>query len=180
MEERNEIINRVTASPLVTLDLEDFFPGGEMVTFDIKEHLFQDVMLREKDFREFVRKNDWSIYSGKNVAIFCSSDAIVPVWAYMLVATKISPYASHFVFGDHGKLELALWKESLSRIDTVNFADAKVVIKGCGKKTIPEFAFVEAARILWPHVSSIMYGEPCSTVPVYKRAANPKASPQKP
>jgi hypothetical protein len=170
MEEKNEIINRVASSPLITLDLNDYYPEGERVSFDIKDNLYQGMILKEKDFREFVKRNDWSAFMGKNVAITCSVDAIVPIWAYMIVATRISPYAKHYVFGDLNALEVVLWKESLSVIDPKDHVNAKMVIKGCGKKAVPECAFVEAARILQPYVSSIMYGEPCSTVPIYKKA----------
>jgi hypothetical protein len=171
MEEKKEIINRVAASPLVTMDLEEYYPEGERVTFDIKEILYQGMVLKEKEFREYAKSSDWSGFTDKNVAITCSADSIIPVWAYMIVGTKISPYARHYVFGNLYNLELSLWKESLSKLNPEKYSDAKIVIKGCGRKTIPEHAFLEATRILWPYVSSIMYGEPCSTVPVYKRPA---------
>lgn len=168
MEDSNEIINRVAASPLVTFDLNDYYPAGTRTIFDLKENLYQGMILREKDFREFVKNHDWTRYNDHYVAITCSADAIVPVWAYMLVASKLSPHAKKYCFGDMRSLEMILWKEGLAMVDLSEFNGAKVVVKGCGKNPVPEFAFVEAVRLLQPHVSSIMYGEPCSTVPVYK------------
>lgn len=169
MEEKYEIINRVALSSLVTLDLNEYYPKGERVLFDLKNCLYQELILKERDFRQFVKSTDWNLYKDKNVAIDCSVDAIVPVWAYMLVASSLAPYARHVVFGNLSVLESFLWKESLSAINPDEYLDAKMVIKGCGKRPVPEFAFVEATRILQPIVSSIMYGEPCSTVPIYKK-----------
>lgn len=163
------IVNKVAQSGLITLNLEDYYHKGERVVFDIKDCLFQGLMLREKDFREFVASYDWSQYKDKNVAIVCSADAIVPTWAYMLLANRIQPYANMLVFGNLNELETALYLQALSKIDPVQYQNQRIVIKGCGDLPVPTSAYVELTRILTPHVKSIMYGEPCSTVPIYKR-----------
>lgn len=164
------IVNRVTNSGLISFDLEEYYHKGERVLFDIKDNLFQGLILREKDFREFLKNHDWSVYKDKNVAIICSEDAIVPTWAYMLLVSKLEPMANMVVFGDFSDLEQALFQKALSNIDVNQYKDARVVIKGCGNFPVPVFAYAEITRILRPVVLSIMYGEPCSTVPVYKRA----------
>ena len=163
------IVNRVEASGLVTFNLEDYYHQGHRVIYDIKDNLFQETILREKDFRAFVKEHDWSAYQDKNVAITCSVDAIVPTWAYMLIASKLSPYAHIAVFGDLSTLEETLFNKALSKVDPEAFKDGKVVIKGCSKFEVPVFAYVEITRLLRPFAASIMYGEPCSTVPIYKR-----------
>ncbi|CAN5200314.1 DUF2480 family protein [soil metagenome] len=167
--EDSSIINKVAQSSLITIDLEKLFPEGERVEYDLKDNLFQGLILREKDFREFIATYDWSQFKAKNVAIFCSVDAIIPVWAYMLLASKINPYAKKVIFGDLKALEQSLFQEALSTIDPEEYRDSKLVIKGCGNLPIPEFAYVEIFRILQPVAASIMYGEPCSTVPIYKK-----------
>ena len=169
MEEKDVIINRVASSPLVTLDLEELYHPGERVLIDIAEVLFEGLILREKDFREYVKSVDGKQYEGKNVAIWCSADAIIPTWAFMLLATRIAPYAHMVVYGTLEQLEKALYLKALSSIDINNYRDKKVVIKGCGKIKVPDAAYVEITRLLTPVVSSIMYGEPCSTVPLYKK-----------
>lgn len=165
----NEIINKVSQSGLVTIDLETFYPEGERVLFDIKDLLFQGLVLREKDFREFIKNEDWNKYKNKYVALICSADAIVPTWAYMLLATQIEPVAKKVVFGNLETLETILYNEILSKIKMENYKDARVVIKGCGNLPVPKAAFVEITRLLRPVAKSIMYGEPCSTVPLYKQ-----------
>lgn len=165
----DEIINRVAQSSLISLNLEDYYDQHERVVYDIKDNLFQEMILREKDFRAFVKQHNWSQYEGKNVAIICSADAIVPTWAYMLLALRLEPYAHHFVFGDLAALEQSLFQQSLGKIDMEEFRDKKVVVKGCGDLPIPEYAYVELTRLLRPVVTTMMYGEPCSTVPLYKK-----------
>ena len=167
MEE--EIINRVAQSSLISIDLEDYYDQHERVVYDLKDNLFQGLILREKDFRAFVKEHDWSQYQDKNVAIVCTADAIVPTWAYMLLALKLEPYAHHFVFGDLAALEQSLFQQILGNIDVEEFRDKKIVIKGCGDLPIPEYAYVELTRLLRPVVATMMYGEPCSTVPLYKQ-----------
>jgi len=164
-----ELINKVAQSALVTLNLEELIHPGERVVYDIKENLFMGLILKEKDFRAFIKENDWSVYSGKNVAIINSADAIVPTWAYMLLATKLQPYANRYVLGDLKALEQALFQEAIAKINPEDHREAKVVVKGCGQIPVPNFAYVEIMKLLLPVVSSIMYGEPCSTVPLYKK-----------
>ncbi|WP_268122251.1 DUF2480 family protein [Roseivirga pacifica] len=170
-----EIINRVANSPLITIDLEDFYHSGERIEYDIAENLFQGLILREKDFREFIKEHDWEQYSGKNINIICSADAIVPTWAYMLLTSKLEGLANMIVMGDKELLEYALFKQALGRINLQDYADRPVVIKGCGDLPLSDALYVEITRLLKPVVKSIMYGEPCSTVPVYKKVRKPKA-----
>jgi hypothetical protein len=164
-----EIINRVSQSALISLDLEDFYPQGARVVYDLKNNLFQELILKEKDFREFLKNHDWAQYQDKYVAITCSVDAIVPTWAYMLVAIHLEPYAKWVVFGDLMALEQAIFQQVLAKINPSDYLGKKVVIKGCSKYPVPTAAYVEITRLLRPYASSLMYGEPCSTVPLYKQ-----------
>lgn len=166
-----DIVNKVAQSGLISFDLSNYYHKGERVVYDIKDNLFQGLMLREKDFREFIKGHDWSQYDGKNVAIICSADAIVPTWAFMLLATKIEPFANMLVFGDLNDLENALFRQALASIDLNEFKDQRIVIKGCGEIPVPTSAYVEITRLFRPIAKSIMYGEPCSTVPLYKKIA---------
>jgi hypothetical protein len=171
-----EIVNRVAKSPLVTLDMKDFYQPGQRVVIDLKDQLFQGLILKEKDFRTFVSETDWSAYGGTHVAVCCSADAIIPVWAYMLIASSLSGIAQTIVYGNLTQLESVLFEKSIAQLDPTEYQDAKVVIKGCSDITVPESAFMRVTAVLRPYVSSIMYGEPCSTVPVYKkpRPSDPK------
>lgn len=169
MDIQENIVNKVAASGLITLNLENYYHQGERVVYDIKENLFHGLMLREKDFREFIKEHDWTVYSGKNIAIICSADAIVPTWAYMLLANKMKPFAHEVVFGDLEVLETVLFSKALAKIDLSVYKDERVVIKGCGDINVPVAAYVEMTNLLTPIVKSIMYGEPCSTVPIFKR-----------
>ncbi|UKT63291.1 DUF2480 family protein [Pedobacter mucosus] len=169
MEIQENIINKVASSGLISLNLEEFYPKGERIIYDIKDNLFHGLMLREKDFREFIKTYDWSVFKDKNVAIICSADAIVPTWAYMLLANRMKPYANEIVFGDLNTLEAILFSKALAKIDPIIYANERVVVKGCGDIDIPVSAYVEITNLLTPVVKSIMFGEPCSTVPVYKR-----------
>ena len=165
-----EIINKVQSSGLLSLDLEEFYPEGERVVLDIKEQLFMGMILKEKEFREFIKITDWSNYAGKHVSLFCSVDAVIPTWAYMLISNKLSPYASSIHFGTLQQMEENLILEAIrTKVKVEEYKDAKVVIKGCGKLGIGNAAYIEITRILSPVVQSLMFGEPCSTVPVYKR-----------
>ncbi len=163
------IINKVASSGLISLDLEEYYHPGERLVYDIKDNLFQGLLLREKDFREFIKSHDWSQYQGKNIAIICSEDAIVPTWAYMLLATSLQPHANMFVFGNLESLEDKLFSEAISKLDPEEFRGKKIVVKGCSKFPVPIAAYVEITRLLKPVVQSLMFGEPCSTVPLYKR-----------
>ena len=162
------IINRVASSGLITINLEDYYVEGGRVVFDIKDNLHEEFLLREKDFREFVKMNNWSVYQDKLVAITCSNDAIVATWAFMIVSAAMQPFAKKIVFGNLETLETVLFTEALSKLKIEDYKDQRVVIKGCGEKPVPPSAYVELTRLLQPVVKSIMYGEPCSTVPVYK------------
>jgi hypothetical protein len=164
-----EIINRVDQSGLTEFNLEDLYPKGTRSVIDVKENLFQGLILREKDFREFVKNEEWSKYKDQFVAITCTADAIVPTWAYMLLATALEPFAKKIVFGDLKTLETILFHEALSKIHPEDYRDKRVVIKGCSNLPVPESAYVELTRLLNPVAKSIMYGEPCSTVPIMKR-----------
>jgi hypothetical protein len=164
-----EIVNRVAKSDIVTLNLEDFYEQGDRVLIDIKDQLYQGIALKEKDFREYIRTTNWSDYKDKYVAIHCSVDAIIPTWAYMLLASSLEPYAKMFFYGDLNDMERSLFQTRLSSEDWEQYRGRKIIIKGCGHLPIPEFAYVELTRLLRPLASSIMYGEPCSTVPIYKQ-----------
>lgn len=169
MDIQENFVNKVAASGLITLNLEEYYHTGERVVYDIKDNLFHGLMLREKDFREFIKAHDWAAYTGKNIAIICSADAIVPTWAYMLLANKLKPYANEVVFGSLETLESVLFTKALAKIDLNAFAGQRVVIKGCADIEVPVSAYVEITGLLTPVVKSIMYGEPCSTVPIFKR-----------
>lgn len=164
-----EIVNRVASSALVSIDFDEYIDQSEQAYFDIKDGLFQGMILREKEFRLFIKEYDWSQYQGKNVGVYCSADAIVPTWAYMLVATKLDGVANRMVFGQEEDLEKELINHAIRQILQIDLQGAKVVIKGCGNLKSRDYAFFELTKNLTPVVSSIMYGEPCSTVPVYKR-----------
>jgi hypothetical protein len=163
------IVNKVAESGLITLDLEAFYPKEDTIVFDLKEYLFMGMILKEKDYREALKNIDWSFYQNKNVCITCTADAVIPVWAYMLTATYLEPVAKDVIFGDEDFLHRTLFLKNLSKIDTTEFADKRVVIKGCGDINITESAYVEITKLLRPVAKSIMYGEPCSTVPIYKK-----------
>ncbi len=162
-------VNKVAESGLISFDLEEYYPKGEIKIFDLKEYLFMGLILKEKDFRAALQTTDWEQYKEANVAITCTADAIIPMWANMLVASYLQPVASNVVFGDEKKLINTLLLKNLSAVKGEEYTDARVVIKGCGEVEIPEAAYVEITNILRPFVKSIMYGEPCSTVPIYKR-----------
>lgn len=169
MEPQNEIINRVTNSTLVTFDLEEHYVPGDRVLIDIKDLLFQGLILREKDLRDFVKEHNWQQYENKFVAITCSADAIIPTWAYMLLAVSVNSYAKKVVLGTLQQLNEKIFEEILEKIEWSKYQNAKVVVKGCSKIPVPESAYIEVVNKLKPFASSIMFGEACSTVPLYKR-----------
>jgi len=164
-----EFVNKVSESGIITLDLEDFYPKEETAVFDMKDHLFMGLILKEKDFRETMKNLDLAPYTDKNIALTCSEDAVVPVWAYMLVASYLQPVAKEIVFGDADFLHKTLFLKNIDKINTEDYHDQRVVIKGCGELPISETAYVAITNRLRPVAKSIMYGEPCSTVPVYKK-----------
>lgn len=164
-----EIINKVASSALITIDLEEYYPKEQVVLFDLKPYLFMGLILKEKEFRASLESVDWGFYKDKIVSVVCTADAIIPMWAYMLVATYLQPIASDIIFGDE---QTAIKQILLKRIDAINpddFKDKRIVIKGCGDLPIGEFAYMEITKLLRPVAKSIMYGEPCSTVPIYKK-----------
>lgn len=162
-------INKVAESGLISVDLETWYPKGETAVFDMKDYLFMGLILKEKDFREALKNIDWSVYNNKNIALTCSADAIIPVWAWMLVATYLQPIANEIVLGDEKELHKKLFLKNLSSINVNEYADKRVVIKGCGETPIGDFVYMEITKLLRPVARSIMYGEPCSTVPVFKK-----------
>ena len=164
----SEIINKVASSGLVSIDPEEFYIPGERVLFDIKPWLFEELILREKDFREHIKTHDWKSYSGKFIAVTCTADAIVPTWAFMLIATALQPFAKRVFFGGLTTIDEVLFSEKISALNPDDFRDQKIVIKGCSKIAVPVSAYVQLTAFLKPIVKSIMYGEPCSTVPIFK------------
>lgn len=165
----NEIINRVANSKLVVVDLEDYYPKGQRTVLDIKNWLFQELVLREKDFRNEAKNHDWSQYQDHYVAMTCTSDAIVPAWAFMLLTMYLQPYAKAVVVGSLEQLETSLYQEVIQNLDTAAFVDQPLIIKGCTNKPVPANAYIMLAQKLKPLARSIMYGEACSSVPLYKR-----------
>lgn len=166
-----EIIeNKVANSGLITLNIEELVKDKPFKTIDIKDQLYMGLMLKEKDFREYIKNNDWSIYNDSYVNIICSSDAIVPTWAYMLIATKLNKVANFAIVGSTEELEHQLYLNAIEHIDTTEFIDKRIVIKGCGDKFIPNNVYLKLTDKLLPVVKSLMFGEPCSTVPVYKKS----------
>lgn len=164
----SEIINRVANSPIITLNLEEFYRKEERVVFDLKEYLFQELILREKDFRAALKLLDWTQYEGKLVAVTCTADAIVPNWAFMLVGTYLGSYGITYVLGDLQALEQFLFESSLADLDPHIYEGRPVVVKGCSKFPVPLYAYGRVVAKIQGHAKSIMYGEPCSTVPLFK------------
>ncbi len=163
------ITNKIASSGLIQLDLEELYPKDNIAIFDVKPFLFMELILKEKDFRDALQKYDWSIYQDKLVAVTCTADAIIPSWAYMLIASYLQPVATNFIFGNEQSIRNQLFLDNIRNIDVNRFADQRVVVKGCGDIEMGEFVFLEITKKLRPVVKSIMYGEPCSTVPVYKK-----------
>ncbi len=164
----SEIINKVASSGIVSVNLEDYYTEGTRLEFDIKPFLFQEIILKEKEFREKIKNHNWDYFKGKLVNIVCSADAIVPTWAFMLVAIELEQKASRVFCCSQSEMELLLFKEKLDKVNPEDYKGQRVVIKGCADKPVPLNAFVELTSLLRPYVKSIMYGEPCSTVPLYK------------
>lgn len=165
-----EIVNRIANSPIATFKLEDHIPEGERVLLDIKEVLFMEMILREKDFRAWVKEHDWEQYEEKYVAVTCSVDTVIQTWVWMILAAKLEPFAKHVTMGSLEDLEKEIWNKTLDEMDFSEFADRPVVVKGCSDKPIPASIYAEATRRLFPFAKKISFGEPCSTVPVHKRS----------
>lgn len=169
MNKEEEIVNRVAKSPLINIDLEEFYPEGKRVLFDIKDWLFEGIILKEKDFREHVKNHDWSQYQDQYVALTCSEDAIIPSWAYLLLSTELTPYAKKIVVGNLELLETTIFQQVIQNLDISEYENRPVIIKGCADKPIPPSAFSFLIDRIQPIAKNIMYGEACSTVPLYKR-----------
>ena len=165
----SELINRVAASPIVSLNMEEFYPQEERVQFDLADYLFQGLVLREKEFRAALKSLDWNQFAGKWVAVTCSADAIVPTWAFMLVCTYLEGMAKGYCVGDLEALEQYIVEETLSKLPLESFKDRSVVVKGCSKVAIPLFAYGRLVSLLQREAKSLMFGEPCSTVPLFKK-----------
>ena len=164
-----DLVNKVASSGLMTIDLEEYVDRDTpRRVIDIKDQLYNGLILKESDFRNFIKNENWSAYDGHYIGVHCSNDAIIPTWAYMLLASKLEPFAKKIVFGDQNKLTEDLFMEQLAHLDASDFDGAKVVIKGCGDYHIPESCYMAITLKLAPVVSSLMYGEPCSTVPILK------------
>lgn len=165
----NPILNRVAQSKLITFNLEDYYPEGKRIALDIKDWLFEGFILREKEFRAALAEHDWTQYQDAFVALHCSSDAIIPGWAYMLIATKLEPFALKIVQGDLEQLETSVYQSVIEKLDISDFKDRLVIIKGCTKKPVPPNAYLLITQRLQPVVKSLMYGEACSSVPLFRR-----------
>lgn len=168
MSDDSPIINKVASSGLITLDLEEMYPQGERVVFDLKPLLWQEIALKEDDLRAFCKSHDWSQYTNKFVGVHCSADAIIPTWAYMLVAAHLQPVAAFVTQGDADQLERAVFTRFVQHLDIELYRNSRVVVKGCSDRPVPLNAYVELSAKLLPVVKSLMFGEPCSTVPLYK------------
>jgi Protein of unknown function (DUF2480) len=163
------LINKVTDSALVTLNLEDYYPKEAIAVFDLKDYLFMGLILKEKDFREALKNLNLEPFTGKFVTVTCSADAVIPMWAYMLTASYLQPVAKDVFFGKEDEIKKQQLLTNISQISTAEFADKRVVIKGCGELPVDEAAYLNATKMLRPVAKSIMYGEPCSTVPIFKK-----------
>ncbi len=166
------LVNRVAKSGIITINLEKYFPKEEILVFDIKDHLFRGLLLREKDFRAVIAAHDWTQYQGKNLAIDCSADAIVPIWAYQLVAIHAAPFATYIIQGTAKELVKTHYIQTLNSLDLESYQDQRIVIKGCSDKPVPVAAYAELARLLAPVAKKIMFGEPCSMVPLFTKKKN--------
>lgn len=169
MNKAEEIVNRVANSPLKVIDLEELYPSGDRILFDIKDWLYEGFVLREKDFRTSVKEHDWSQYNSAYVALTCTSEAIVPIWAYMLITVELEQYAKSVIIGSLEDLETSIYQNIINTLDTSEFNNAPVIIKGCSNKPIPNSAYLMLTHKLKPYAKSIMYGEACSAVPLYKK-----------
>ncbi|UII77496.1 DUF2480 family protein [Flagellimonas sp. HMM57] len=165
----SEIVNRVAQSKLITFDLEELYPEGKRTVLDIKDWLYEGFILREKEFRSYLEAVDWAVYQDNYMALTCSSDAIVPGWAFMLVTAKLNPFAKKVMVGDLETLETSLYQEKLEKLDVSSFADKPVIIKGCSNKPVPQNAYLMAITKIQQVAKSVMYGEACSSVPLYKK-----------
>lgn len=165
----DEIINKIANSSLITIDLEDYYPEGERVVFDLKDWLYEEIILREKDFRQNLKEHDWSQYQDKYVLMTCTADAIVPSWAYLLVSTYLQPVVRKVIHGTASDLNQILYTEIIANLPLEEYVDGKIIVKGCSKKPVPDSAYIQLIEKLQPIANSLMFGEACSTVPLYKK-----------
>lgn len=165
----DDFVNKVSESGIITIDLEKYFPSEEIVVFDIKDYLFMGLILKEKDFRQALKELNLEKFQNKIVAITCSADAIIPMWSYMLISSTLQPAAKEIVFGNEAETKQKILIRNIKKINEKEFIDKRVVVKGCGEHPIPEEAYLEITNVFRPVVKSLMFGEPCSTVPVYKK-----------
>ena len=169
MNSENEIINRVANSKLITIDLEEFYPEGKRIVFDIKDWLYEGLILKEKDFREFVKNHDWTQYKNCYVALTCSTDAIIPSWAYLLISSHLAEFTKNTVVGNLDLLETVIYQEVIENINTTPFINKPIILKGCANKPIPASAYTLLIHKIQPFAKTIMFGEACSTVPIFKK-----------
>lgn len=174
MNSDGSLINRVANSGLKVINLEHFYPKNEWALFDLKDFLYMELILKEKDFRNNLKEHNWSQYENKTLLVFCSNDSIIPMWAYMLIASYAGEVTDDIFEGTESEYLKLHYKKVLSQMDLNEYQDQRVVIKGCGDKNVPAFAYSEISRLLKPYTQSLMYGEPCSTVPIFKRPRNIK------
>lgn len=165
----DEIINKVEQSGLKNLELDSFLKEHQWVLFDVKNQLYEELVLKEKDFRAFVREHDWKQYEGKVLGIYCSNDAIIPMWAYMLISSAAAPYTTQIIFGNEEKVKIELVNQSILGMNVEEYKDERVIVKGCSSINLPEQSYINITQMLQPHVKSLMFGEACSTVPIYKK-----------
>ena len=165
---KEAIVNKVSESGLITLDLEQYYPREEVMLFDLKDYLFMGLILKEKDYREALKNLEWETYRNKYIGVTCSADAIIPPWAYMLAASYLQPLAKDVIMGDEKEVHRTVFLQNIQGINIDEFSGQRVVVKGCGETPIGDFAYMEVTKRLRPVARTIMYGEPCSTVPIYK------------
>lgn len=165
-----DFVNKVAESGLITIDLEEWYPKDKVLVFDLKDYLFRGMIVKEKEFREQLKATNWEQFRNHTVAIICSADAIIPSWAYMLVGAYLQPVCKHVAIGSEAEVQKQLFLQNIQQVNPETYRDQRVIVKGCGDTPIGEFAYLEITRLLRPVVRSLMYGEPCSTVPVYKKS----------
>ena len=162
------ILNKVAQSGLISIDLEDWYPQGKCVEIDLADWLEGGFILKEKDFRAKIEEHNWQQYQDQYVAINCSTDAIVPSWAYLLMSLRLQPYAVKVIHGDLNLLEILIFEEVIAKIDIKPYQNQRVIVKGCSKRFIPDNAYIQLVNRLQPVVKSLFFGEACSSVPLYK------------
>ena len=168
-ESSDMLVNRVASSGILTINLEEYYPTQGMVTFDIKDYLYMELILKEKDFRTALKEYNWENLQDQILLIDCSTDAIIPVWAYMLITSHATPYVAKIYEGSQEEFLKHHYAEQIHKIDPALYQEKRVVIKGCSDKPVPPLAYALTVQKLRPAAQSIMYGEPCSTVPIFKR-----------